>query len=155
MKRVLVLGLGNRLMMDDGIGVAVVEALAAQEPADGQIRYEVGETDFDYCLELAAETELLIVVDAAETGRRPGDVAVFPLRELASRSKGLSLHHLHFLDLLLQLKSVKRGALIGIEPVHIAVHYGLSPELAEQVPAITRHVRAAIDQVMRDQERDT
>lgn len=151
MKPMLVLGLGNRLMMDDGVGVAVVEALAGQEPEPG-VRYEVGETDFDHCLALAAETDCLIVVDAAVTGRRPGEVSVLPLRELAACRPGLSGHELHFLDLLLRLRSVERGALIGIEPFQIELHFGLSPALGEQMGEIISAVRTAIAQVLRTQD---
>jgi hydrogenase maturation protease len=143
----LVLGLGNRLMMDDGIGVAVVEALARQQgSADSQVRYEVGETDFDYCLALAAECESLVVVDAAQAGRRPGEVFLLPLRELGARGRGLSMHHLHFLDGLYHLNAMDQGVLIGIEPCQIDVHLGLSPVLtagfADIVGAVERHIRA-------------
>lgn len=145
MKPLLVLGLGNRLMMDDGIGVAVVEALAGQDPPDGRIHYAVGETDFAYCLDLAADCERLLVVDAVVMGRRPGDVAVLPLRELAARGRGLSMHDLHLIDLLLHGKSAQQGALIGIEPFHIDLCYGLSAALSEQFEAILGKVRTAIE----------
>lgn len=144
---VLVLGLGNRLMMDDGIGVAVVEALAEQQgPADPSIRYEIGETDFDYCLALAADAARLIVVDAVVSGRRPGEVVLLPLRELSARGRGFSMHHLHFLDGLLHLQALERGVLIGIEPDQIDVHFGLSRILkerfAEIVGVVQSHIRA-------------
>lgn len=144
MKPVLVLGLGNRLMMDDGIGVAVVEALAAQGPADERVQYAVGETDFDYCLEVAADCESLIVVDAAVTGRRPGEVSVFPMEALATCRPGLSLHNLHFLDLLRQRQSGQPGVLIGIEPFRVEVHFGLSRELTRQLDSIVNKVRSHI-----------
>ncbi|HWI62502.1 MAG TPA: hydrogenase maturation protease [Symbiobacteriaceae bacterium] len=149
MKSTLVLGLGNRLMMDDGIGVAVVELLAGQEPVEG-VRYEVGETDFDHSLDLAAGCDRLIVVDAAVTGRQPGEVFVLPLRELVHVRSGLSVHELHFVDLLMRLKSVERGALIGIEPFRIDFHFGLSPELQAGLGTVVSSVRAEIERLQKE-----
>lgn len=137
----LVLGLGNRLMMDDGIGVEVVERLASQP--DG-IRYAVAETDFAYALELAAEAASVLIVDAAMTGGAPGTVSLLPLADLAVARPGLSMHQLHFVDLLLQLGLPKRGALIGIEPAQIEFHLGLSDELRPRLDEIVSHVRGII-----------
>lgn len=145
MKPTLVLGLGNRLMMDDGVGVVVVEHLAEEALAEG-VRYEVGETDFDYCLELVQGCDSLIVVDAAVTGRRPGDVFVLPLRELACCRPAISVHEQHFLDLLLRQKAVASGILIGIEPFQIEFHVGLSSELQRRLGQIISRVRCEIVQ---------
>ena len=49
MKEVLVLGIGNRLMMDDGIGVLVVEELKKRN-TNPYIRYIIGETDTYFCM---------------------------------------------------------------------------------------------------------
>lgn len=144
MKPLLVLGLGNRLMMDDGIGVVVVEALSRQHPPDGTISYAIGETDFDYCLDLATRAKDLVIVDAAITGKRPGDISTFPLLEMACQRPGLSLHHVHFLDVLLQLDAPRSGTLIGIEPHQIDFHLGLSRTLDDQLDAIVDKVKAAI-----------
>lgn len=147
MKELLVLGIGNRLMMDDGVGVLVVEALAARRPVEAI--YAVGETDVDYCLDLALLAPYLILVDAAATGRAPGTVTTFPLGEVTAMGAGLSLHHVHLLDLLHQHQPRKRGALIGIEPYRVDFHWGLSGELAERWDQILTGVEAAIAQAAR------
>ncbi len=144
MTPVLVLGLGNRLMMDDGVGVAVVEALARLEPPDRLIRYEVGETDFAYSLELALEANCLIVVDAVLRQGNPGDVSILPLPEVSSPATGISLHEAHFLDLLQQVAPGKAGVLIAIEPYRIDLHWGLSPTLNEAFDSIVARVRQVV-----------
>ncbi|HLO04835.1 MAG TPA: hydrogenase maturation protease [Symbiobacteriaceae bacterium] len=136
------MGLGNRLMMDDGIGVAVVELLA--KAADG-VRYEVAETDFAYALEVAAEADSVLIVDAALTGGEPGTVTLLPLADMAISRPGLSLHQLHFVDLLLQLALPQEGALIGITPAQVEFHLGLSDLLQAQLDPIVRRVRSIID----------
>ncbi len=144
MRSVLVLGLGNRLMMDDGVGVAAVEALARQQPPCEGLRFEVGETDFEYCLALAEGADDLILVDAAVTGSSPGSVTLMPLHEAAARRPGISQHHLHFLDLLLQRDPAKRPTLIGIEPHQITYGLGLSAVLGSQFEIIVERVRALV-----------
>lgn len=146
MRRVLVLGLGNRLMMDDGVGVAVVEALSREQTVDEGVRYAIGETDFEYCLDLVAPAESLLIVDAAVTGKGPGEVSLLPLHDLVVCRPGLSLHQLHFVDLLLQRARPENGALIGIEPQQIEFHLGLSSLLRDQFDAVVNSVRSTIEQ---------
>lgn len=128
-------------MMDDGIGVAVVALLAQSDDA---IRYAIAETDFAYALELAAAAESVLIVDAALTGGEPGTVSLLPLADLAVSRPGLSMHQLHFVDLLLQLGLPRRGALIGIEPAQIEFHLGLSDRLQSQLAAIAARVAKLI-----------
>lgn len=149
MRPTLVLGVGNRLMMDDGVGIAVVELLARSQPPDGEVRYEIGETDFAYCLELAEQTDRLILVDAVATDQRPGDVTLVPLKQISPSGPGLSLHHAHLVDLLLQRDPQTNAVLVGIEPFEIAFHWGLSPELEGEFDRIVRAVKEAIDGLRR------
>ena len=44
MKQILVLGIGNRMMKDDGIGVRIAEALALENDLEN-VDYVAGETD--------------------------------------------------------------------------------------------------------------
>lgn len=144
MKRTVVLGIGNRLMMDDGIGVEVVGALMEDAVWGERVAFEIGETDFDYCMEAAIEAEYLIIIDSAITGKAPGEITVFPLSQLCSSKPGISLHNLHFLDLIQQFDQKKCGILIGIEPYQIDVHWGISRELKEKMSEIVGQVRQMI-----------
>lgn len=144
MKPILVLGIGNQLMMDDGVGIEVVRRLSREHTG---VRYAVGETDFDYCLSLALEARFLVVVDAAQTGKEPGEVTVFPLHTITGSRPGLSLHQTHFLDMLTRTEPPVPGILIGIEPYQIDFHWGLSDRLQAQLESIVSRVQAAIGQV--------
>lgn len=147
---ILVLGLGSRLMMDDGAGVAVVEALASQgrEVPGVPVRYEVGETDFAYSLALAGQAGQLILVDAVAAGLPPGSVSVWRLGELRAAGPGLSQHQAHLVDLLLQSGLDVPALLIGIEPYRVAFHLGLSPEMEAQLDEIAARVWAAIARIV-------
>ena len=57
------MGIGNRLMMDDGIGIYLVEELAKLDE-QSNIDYLVGESDVDYCLNQIEELTPVIILDA-------------------------------------------------------------------------------------------
>ncbi|MFT9846754.1 hydrogenase maturation protease [Aneurinibacillus sp. REN35] len=150
MKPILVLGLGNRLMMDDGLGVELVEALMLKSPMDSQIEYAVGETDLDYCLDVVENREYIIVIDAVVTGKQPGEVSMLPLSEMVPNKPGLSLHHLHFIDLLHQVEHQKKGVLIGVEPFTIDFHWGVSECMHGRLPLLIEEVRRIISYLRKD-----
>lgn len=150
MKPLLVLGIGSRLMMDDGIGVYVVEALRKEKFYNEWIAYEIGETDFNYCMDVVIDAEYVIIIDAAISGKNPGDVSVFSLSELSSSKPGISLHNVHFLDLLHQFHHKKKGVLLGIEPFQIDFHWGLSMELSQTFDDIVVQVKRIIELLNRE-----
>jgi len=91
----LVMGIGNVLMQDDGIGVYLAEELMV-ENNDERIRFVIGETDVDFCLSEAEEGEFLIILDAVQLGSKKGSIYEMPLSEMVS----------NFYD---KLKSVSSG----------------------------------------------
>ncbi len=140
MKQILVLGIGSRLMMDDGIGVHVVEKLKSQNN-NPNIDYIAGETDIDYCLDVIQGARFIVIIDAASTGRKPGDVTVFPLDELTREfNPGFSAHGLHLIDLVHYFHRDLKGILIGVEPAEIDCHPGLSDVLSARFPGIVNTV---------------
>lgn len=148
MKNIAVLGIGNRLLMDDGIGVYIVEKLKEQNICRS-IRFIVGETDIDYCLDEINEAEFLIIVDAAKLGNLPGDVTVVALDEVINTGNtGLSMHNLHLFDMLVHTGKECKGLMIGIEPFEIDYNWGLSTELNVKLPEILGTVRNIINSVV-------
>lgn len=121
MSLLTVIGVGNRLYCDDGIGNNVAEALAAQN-SDSCIEYIVSETDIDCCLS-QIHSQNLVIVDAVRMGSNPGSVQAMPLDiHVIPNQNGISMHNLH----LLQMDFIAGGQLIGIEPYDISLHFGLS-----------------------------
>lgn len=144
MKNIAVLGIGNRLLMDDGIGVHVVEELKKQDTQSG-VKYIVGETDIDYCLDKIKDTDYLIIIDAARLGNTPGQITVFRLDKAANtKDLCLSMHNLHLLDMLVYTNNKLKGLMIGIEPHTIDYHFGLSKELNTRFKDIMEQVRSII-----------
>lgn len=132
MKEVLVLGIGNQLMMDDGIGVYLVETLKRRNTSPG-IRYVIGETDIYFCLDQIEKASYIIIVDAACFNREPGAISTIPLKEVFKNPiHPISVHDSHLLSEIERKGINIEGLFIGIEPYEISYSFGLSAILKEQ-----------------------
>jgi hydrogenase maturation protease len=135
---VLVLGLGNTLLADDGVGVHVARQLAADPAAPAWLRPLDGGTLGFRLLEPLRQADAVLIIDAAELGAVAGTIRVFDRDELArhvSRSGRISAHEAGLADLLslasLEGFAPKQLALLGIQPQSIDWGETLSPAVAE------------------------
>ena len=141
MKEILVLGIGNRLLMDDGIGIYIVEELSLQN-TNPNIKYVAGETDIAYCLEEIKETSFTFIIDAAILGKKPGEVTAIPINDTLNKiNLPFSFHGIHLLEEIKFLGKQVNGVLIGIEPYKIDYFMGLSLVLKEQFSNIAEKIK--------------
>lgn len=144
MNEILVLGIGNKLMMDDGIGAYVVETLSRRN-VHININYIVGETDVYYCLKQIKEASFLIVLDAACLNKTPGTISIIPLAQIFEVPiHSFSLHDFNLLSEISMKGNDVEGLFIGIEPYEINYCYGLSSFLQEQYLEIVEKVEEVI-----------
>ncbi len=144
---VLVLGLGNTLLADDGVGVHVVRRLASDPDAPPGLRaLDGGTLGFRLMVELT-RSSAVIVVDAADLGERAGTVCLLPQKALAyyvSRGGRVSAHEAGLVDLLtlarLEGWAPARLALLAIQPQRIDWGEQLSEPVARSLPAACRTV---------------
>jgi len=109
--RVLVLGIGNVLMLDEGIGNRVATELEANYRFPGDVRIVDGGTMGYGMLHLFRGVEFLLIVDAMDgTDLPPGTVVRVSPRDFAPNQIMHSLHDVRFVDVL------QAAQLIGIEP---------------------------------------
>lgn len=143
----LILGVGNTLLTDEAVGVAVLGALAADAQADPDLTlYDGGTLSFTLAGPIG-EAARLIVVDAAIMGDPPGTVRVFEgaAMDAQLRRFARSVHEVGLADLLdiarLTEHLPPRRALIGVEPASIDWGSVLTPAVAAAVPVVVRHIR--------------
>jgi len=143
---VAVIGVGNILMADDGVGVAVIEALKKEPLPAGTELYDAG-TALNDVLALIQRRDRVILVDSCKSGGQPGSIYRSHLRldEWENTPLGDSLHDINLLDAL-QMHRLAGGQigeliLIGVEPKQVTLHMGLSPALRERLPEIVQAVR--------------
>lgn len=145
MRNTVVVGLGNRLLTDDGIGVSIVEKLMELNVHD-YVDYIIGETDIEYCLSETIKANYIILIDAAEVGNIPGDITVIQLDEIIPKSPGFFSHDLSLFTVLSYYKKDIKGIFIGIKPHKIDYGFGLSPVLENKFMEIIKAIQGIIAQ---------
>lgn len=144
MKEILVLGIGNRLMMDDGVGVYIVEALKKRN-TNPSIRYVIGEADIYFCLKQMEESLFTIIVDAALLGNEPGTISVISLDQIFNNSiQPRSVHDSHLLNEIKMIDKNIEGLFIGIEPCEINYSLNLTSILQERFLKIVEEIENII-----------
>ena len=99
-QQILVLGVGNTLLRDEGIGVKIIEELDAGYDFSDNVELMDGGTLGLRLLDPIAQTDHLIVVDAVQNGQAPGTLYRLPADELAKRvAFKNSLHQLDLVEL--------------------------------------------------------
>ncbi|WP_191560425.1 hydrogenase maturation protease [Metabacillus idriensis] len=148
MEKIIVLGIGNRLMMDDGIGIYLIEQLSELNRTP-HVSLLIGESDIDYCMDQIMKATFVIIVDAVFSGNEPGELTVYPLANLHEyQTLDISAHNFHLFQSLYQQKESIKGYLIGVEPYEIRFHIGLSKTLREKWKTILQDVSQTIDSLI-------
>lgn len=144
-KSVVVLGIGNRLMEDDGVGNAIVEELCRRK-AFPDLRLVAGETDIDYCLDVLEGADHAILIDASHMGKEPCTVTVLSLKKILEELTFSRLsHHFNLLHALKQQNYKGDGLLLAVEACSIQYHMGLSSHMEAQFDNIVDIVYKCIE----------
>ena len=148
MEKVLILGIGNQLMMDDGLGIYIVEELSKSFPLPG-VEYVSGESDIDFCIGQIEDATYVIVIDAAVSGTDPGQVSLYPIADLhQQQSLDISPHNIHLFQVLYQQKDRLKGYLIGIEPFEVNFHIGLSKGMIQKWDNLLSEVKRIMNKLI-------
>jgi len=143
--KVLVLGIGNLVMSDDGVGVKIVQKLQREYRFSENVELLDGGTLGLDLLPKLEGVERLIVVDAVETGQKPGTCIRLTGRELpiALETK-VSPHQMGLKDLLsvaeLMGHSPREMVLIGVQPGSIDMDTELTAEVEIKVEDLVHMV---------------
>ncbi len=142
--RILVAGLGNLLLRDDGVGVHAVRLL--RRPVAAGIRVaEVGCAVFDamYLLEWA---ERILLIDAMKAGGVPGTVYRAVGDDIDEGGIPASLHELSIINALhmIDRSRLSEISVIGVEPASIDYGLDLSGPVEAALPGVLRAVRDVI-----------
>jgi hydrogenase maturation protease len=150
----LVLGLGNILLSDDGVGIHVIKALGGLEDA-GEIGHVIALRDGGTIgLALLSEIEefgSLIVVDAMQLGQAPGTVRAFegPDMDRQLCGKKRSAHEVALADLMMAAQLAgfgpARRALVAVQPASTGWGLTLTDPVREAVPEACRRVVSLLD----------
>ncbi|ABR74641.1 hydrogenase 2 maturation endopeptidase [Actinobacillus succinogenes] len=141
----LILGIGNILLSDEGVGVRVVQALEKRAEISPYVFEQFDIVDGGTCgmelLDTLANRDYIIVIDAVLAGKEPGEIVVLKDEQVpVFFSRKISPHQLGLCDVLSALKLTdeypKNLCLIGIQPDSLAPRIGLTETMEKVMPAI-------------------
>ena len=142
---ILVLGIGNLVMADDGIGVRVVQLIEERYRFPDQVTVLDGGTLGLALLPRIEAAERLLIVDAVQTGAPPGTLIRLAGEEIPpSLEPWLSPHQIGLKDLLtvasLLGNSPGKTVLWGVQPESVQLALQLSPPVAAQLEPLVGKV---------------
>jgi hydrogenase maturation protease len=143
-----IVGMGNVLLRDEGIGCHVVHALEGIPLSDVEV------IDGGTCpdvLQLLQDADKLVIVDAVKGGGPPGQIYRFHPEDITlERHPLLSLHDMSLIDSLKLMQlwhNIDEAIIIGVEPGEIGWGLELSPKLQESMPQIIDAILAELNDI--------
>jgi hydrogenase maturation protease len=148
---ILILGIGNTLLTDEGVGVRVMQALEERLAGREDLEFMDGGTMSFSLAAPIAEHRSLIVIDAAEMGSPAGSVAVYEgdaMDRFLGSNRKRSVHEVALIDLmavaLLEGLLPPRRALVAIQPQQLDWGQDLSPPVAAALEVACARVEQLI-----------
>ncbi|MBI5634284.1 MAG: HyaD/HybD family hydrogenase maturation endopeptidase [Nitrospirae bacterium] len=149
--KILVMGVGSILMMDEGIGIRAVEELEKRYRFPENVEILDGGTSGIELLSYISGKDYLIIIDAIKSGNPPGTVLRVEGEDVPAQFlTRISPHQLGISDLLaaatLTDEIPKKLVLFGIEPKEIVMVIGLSDEVRASMGHL---VEVVVDELKR------
>jgi hydrogenase maturation protease len=143
--KTLILGIGNLLLGDEGVGVHVARTLAGCELPEGTWAVEAGTAFLDVLPEIE-QADRIFLVDAMEAGGPPGSVYRLPFDQCYHPDTLASLHGFDMSRVLYMAGNNRSPEVMvfGIEPATIEWGVELSEPVQRAVPLVERLIRAEI-----------
>ena len=138
-RRTLVLGIGNLLMGDEGVGVHAVQELPP-EALGPQVTVVDGGTGGFHLLSYFSDYDPIVMIDATLDGRPPGTVSLIEPRYASDFPRSLTAHDIGLRDL------IESAALLGPLPKIYLITVSVA-ELQPMEATLSAPVQAAIPQV--------
>jgi len=141
---ILILGIGNILLKDEGVGVHVVNKLKEMPLPDNVEVLDGGTAGLDLA-DFIANRKKVIVIDTVKAGEKPGTIYRLTEKNLNTQPKAImSFHEIDFLHALYLSEAMgekpEETIVIGVEPKDMSDGLELSPEIEERIPKIIEFV---------------
>jgi hydrogenase maturation protease len=143
MDKILIVGVGNILCRDEGVGIHVIQEMEGMELPDHIKLLDIGTSTPDLISHLE-NVKKLIVIDALKAGESPGTIYRCRPEDLLANEEGpISLHEIGLMETLTMAKKMGREidtVIIGVEPKVLDWGVELSEEVKKKIPAIIEAV---------------
>jgi len=138
---VLILGIGNLLLSDEGVGIHAIRCLTPGELPPDVETLDGGTSGADLVDHLEGRDKV-IVIDAADGDGPPGTVFRCEASDLMDQEAPLSLHEFGLIDSLRMAQQLgcapRRVVVLGVKPATMEPGLELSPEVAAALPGVLK-----------------
>ena len=143
-KDTVIIGIGNILLQDDGVGVHVIKQLE-NEKLPSTIELVDGGTSTLDTLGLFLDYKKVIVVDCLRAGLKPGTIYKIKPEDINNYKKeNLSIHDVQILDVVKMANMMNKYpevVIFGIEPEKIALNLEMTETMVSKIPEIVRNIK--------------
>lgn len=147
-KDTVIIGIGNILLQDDGVGVHVIKQLE-NEKLPSTIELVDGGTSTLDTLGLFLDYNKVIVVDCLRAGLEPGTIYKIKPEDIINYKKeNLSIHDVQILDVVKManmLNKYPEVVIFGIEPEKIVVDLEMTKIMVSKIPEIILNIKKELN----------
>lgn len=148
---ITVLGIGNTIYSDEGIGVHLLTHVEKALKDFSNVTIIEGATDGMRLLGPIEETNHLIILDAINAGKEPGEVIVLEREEIpAYYGIKMSIHQIGFQEVLgaaqLLEKLPEHMIMFGVQPEVLDFGVGISDSVQKQIPTLVDLVKKKVEE---------
>lgn len=152
-KKIVVLGVGNELLSDEGIGVHVAKEIQKKKIFSPEIEVMEGGTDGFGLINIITDTDRLIVIDSLKGGSEPGTIYKFDIEDAPGTPDifKTSVHQIGILEVINLSSLIGKTpvtTVIGVEPKSISTGMELSEEVKAKIPRVIELVRDEVEKSM-------
>jgi len=145
---ILVMGVGNILLGDEGVGVRAIEAMRDMKLPNNVELLDVGTGALDI-IDIITNREKVIIIDAVRGGGEPGEVYRFTPNDIVIQNQTpISVHQFDIPGTLIMAELVgcmpQQVVIFGIEPKRVEWSLELSPEVAAVIPMVTELITSEL-----------
>lgn len=155
MKKIGVIGIGNPLRQDDGIGIILINKLIENKYFFlNNVELIDAGTGGMNLLHIFSNFEKVLIIDAVKFGSKPGNFKIFKLEDIKNKNLEISFsaHETDFLkiiELSKKLNELPDVTIFGVQPKSTSHKTGLSKELSESVDKIFLGLNQAIKEIIK------
>ena len=145
-RKVVVIGIGNLIRRDDGVGIHAIRALGNVKISENiDLKIIDGGLEPDLAVLVDHGVDKLIIIDAVLSQRKPGDIQRLPISTV--EKSGYETRSAHYLNMRQSLKMLellgnmpKEIVVFGVEPDDMSPGTDLSPIIAGILPEVVKTV---------------
>ncbi len=149
-KRITILGIGNSLYSDEGLGVQILPRLIKALKGVENLEFIDGTTEGMQLLGPVEATDSLIIIDAVNAGKQPGEIIKLEKEQIPSfNGIKMSVHQIGFQEVIsaaqLRDRLPERMVMFGIQPASLQLGVSLTGTAEKAVPELVERVKQQID----------